>query len=117
MLANTSQVVVCFKMSTENAASPRIVYAWCDKCAGGENSGWCHHVVTLVIGLMQLRMGIIKAGQYNGGDRAWGHHRLLTDMPSLESSQIALLFPSQHALCMFPGIKTKFANMRYVELD
>ena len=52
---------------------------------------------------MQFAMGIIKVGQYNGGDRAWGQGRLLIDMPSLTSHQIALLFPSQQALRLFPG--------------
>ena len=82
----------------------QLVYATCFQCVGGANSGWCHHVVMLLIGLMQFRMGIIKVGQYNGGDRAWGQGRLLIDMPSLTSHQIALLFPSQHALRLFPGL-------------
>ena len=87
-----------------------ICYSRCP-CVGGDSCGICHHVVQLLIGLMQFRMRIIKVGQYNGGDRAWGQGRLLIDMPSLESYQIALLFPGQHALRLFPGIKTKFATL------
>jgi len=93
-------VLLCFRCQGTDVS---VVHAKCFKCVGGEQSGWCHHVVMLLIGLMQFRMGIIKVGQYNGGDRAWGQGRLLIDMPSLTSHQISLLFPSQHALRMFPG--------------
>jgi len=100
-------------MAGEEQAA-RICFAWCHKCCGGENSGWCHHVVMLVIGLMQFQMGIIGTGQYNGGDRAWGNHHLLIDMPSLTSQQISLLFPEQHALRLFRGIKFEFVTLRYL---
>ena len=101
-------VTICFRMQ----GSPRIIHSLCPTCVGGENSGWCHHIVSLCIGLMQFRMGIIGVGQYNGGDRAWGQARLLMDMPSLASHEICLLIPSQHALRLFPGIKTRFTKPR-----
>ena len=107
-------MIVCFKMptGTETTVLPYICFAKCFKCAGGENTGCCNHVCDIVIGMMQFQMGIIGVGQYNGGDRAWGHGRLLADMPSLPSHQIALLFPSQHALRIYPGLKTNFTTLR-----
>lgn len=104
--------MVCFKVpSGTDTRKPYICHAKCFKCVGGENTGCCHHVCEIVTGMMQFQMGIIGVGQYNGGDRSWGQGRLLDDMPSLPSHQIALLFPSQHALRCFPGIKTKYAKI------
>ena len=94
-------VIVCFRVDEHGDWT--IANAKCFQCARGDCSANCHHVVQLNIGLMQFAMGIIKVGQYNGGDRAWGQGRLLIDMPSLTSHQISLLFPSQQALRLFPG--------------
>ena len=102
-------VIVCFQQ--DQRAVTRIVWAKCFECAGGENCPCCHHIVALNIGLMQFAMGIIRVGQYNGGDRAWGQGRLLMDMPSLTSLDIALLFPGQHALRIFPGNECMFVCM------
>ena len=50
-------VLLCFR---DDGTCVNITHAKCFQCVGGEQSGWCHHVVMLLIGLMQFRMGIIK---------------------------------------------------------
>ena len=102
---------------TDTDVAPYICYAKCFKCAGGEQTGCCNHVCEINVAMMQVQMGIIRVGQYNGGDRAWGQGRLLAGMPSLPSHQIALLFPSQHALRLYPGLKTKFVSLRPTILE
>ena len=117
--AKAYNVMVVFMMPTTDAdPNPaHITHALCHGCVRGQHSGWCHHIVALVQGLMQFRMRIINTGQYNFGDRSWGHGRLLASLPPMPTRDIALLFAGQHALRSFPGIKTEFANVvsRYPE--
>ena len=64
-------VLLCFH---NDGTHVKVAHAKCFQCVGGEQSGWCHHVVMLLIGLMQFRMGIIKVCNTCTCNRAHTHY-------------------------------------------
>ena len=126
-------VIVVFKMSKsdDDPTPEEITWVRCRQCirGRGHNSPYCHHIVTTNIGLMQVReyvyeytshshhtctshniqihMWIIKIGVYNFGDRSWSYNRLLSELPSMSTRDIVLLFLGQHVLWSFCGYKSK----------
>ena len=50
----------------------RIRSACCNDCQAGKNTGFCHHIVVGLEGLVSLLSGLILAGEVNHGKMHWG---------------------------------------------
>lgn len=50
----------------------RIRSACCNDCQAGKHTGFCHHIVVGLEGLVSILSGLIVAGEVNAGKMHWG---------------------------------------------
>ena len=70
MLKGAMSVHVCFNKCPVNGW--KIRKACCNNCQAGKHTGFCHHIVVGLEGLVAILAGLILAGDVNSGKMHWG---------------------------------------------
>lgn len=112
MLKGAMSIIICFHRYVFNFYDVIIIYfvlcdyrhpkvgwrirsAVCNDCQAGKHTGFCHHIVVGLEGLVSILSGLILAGEVNSGKMHWGLKQSNDDRHHVPTALLCILSGSE----------------------